>query len=502
MLSPTVSNPGLVTFSEININPQIDQPVTNYYGVGSYGYGTSSPDSILSFSSQPSFSGTATNITHINLSGTTDTTTLIGVSYSPSSDSTSETAFSASSSGDTTTFTGVQISHSGNSTDFNGVVISPSGTGTNYKGISIDGTATYDNAVGVEINLSGITSTSRNVGLTVENGIITQNNANFTTVSSFPALVDSANVLRNVLTIQSGTPITGTDVILNNLAGEILAEDNHSPSALNLGISSVGFVAQVSVDSGKTVDLTSMSVAGLAVPATSTGGTITEAHLYRGVGPLNLGGSLTIDSMYGLKIESGLSSGFATDAWGISVEDGGAENYLAKSLSIGTASKKVTNQNISIEVAGPKTIRLGRADSAQRNALTNLSAQIIYDTDLNKFFGNDGAKWVQLNLSVGDLDQITFTALDNQAVPANITAFSFSNSVTRGFEAVVTIQRGSTYAEYTLKGIQKGASWEMSQDYIGDDTGISFSITAAGQIQYTSTNTGSGATIKFRASTV
>ena len=278
VLSPTVSNPGLVTFSEININPQIDQPVTNYYGVGSYGYGTSSPDSILSFSSQPSFSGTATNITHINLSGTTDATTLIGVSYSPSSDSTSETAFSASSSGDTTTFTGVQISHSGNSTDFNGVVISPSGTGTNYKGISIDGTATYDNAVGVEINLSGITSTSRNVGLTVEDGIITQNNANFTTVSSFPALVDSANVLRNVLTIQSGTPITGTDVILNNLAGEILAEDNHSPSALNLGISSVGFVAQVSVDSGKTVDLTSMSVAGLAVPATSTGGTITEAH--------------------------------------------------------------------------------------------------------------------------------------------------------------------------------------------------------------------------------
>jgi hypothetical protein len=107
-----------------------------------------------------------------------------------------------------------------------------------------------------------------------------------------------------------------------------------------------------------------------------------------------------------------------------------------------------------------------------------------------------------LNLSIGDIDQTSFPASDNQSSAANITSFVFSNSVTRGFEAIVTIERNTEYAEYTLKGIQKGASWEMSQDYIGDDTGITFNITSAGQIQYTSTATGSGATIKFRAKTV
>jgi hypothetical protein len=104
--------------------------------------------------------------------------------------------------------------------------------------------------------------------------------------------------------------------------------------------------------------------------------------------------------------------------------------------------------------------------------------------------------------SSGDIPRTSFTADDNQSSAANITSFVFANAVTRGFEAIVTIERSSTYAEYTLKGIQKSASWEMSQDYIGDDSGIVFSITSAGQIQYTSTNTGSSATIKFRASTV
>jgi len=105
-------------------------------------------------------------------------------------------------------------------------------------------------------------------------------------------------------------------------------------------------------------------------------------------------------------------------------------------------------------------------------------------------------------IQTGDIIKKQFTALDNQGSAQSITNFSFSNAATRGFEAMVGISRGATYAEYTLKGIQKSGSWEMSQDYIGDNTGITFTITSAGQVQYTSTATGSSANLTFRADTV
>lgn len=101
-----------------------------------------------------------------------------------------------------------------------------------------------------------------------------------------------------------------------------------------------------------------------------------------------------------------------------------------------------------------------------------------------------------------DIKRTSFTAADNQIVAADVTGLDFTNAVTRGFEAQITIVRGSTYAEYSLKGIQKASSWEMSQEYVGDETGLEFSITATGQVQYISSSTGSAAALLFRAQTV
>ncbi|NDD55688.1 hypothetical protein EBZ39_17785, partial [bacterium] len=59
------------------------------------------------------------------------------------------------------------------------------------------------------------------------------------------------------------------------------------------------------------------------------------------------------------------------------------------------------------------------------------------------------------------------------------------------------------FAYYNLKGIQKGNSWVLNSSYVGDNTGITFSINNSGQILYTSTNI-SGFTsnlVKFKALT-
>lgn len=103
--------------------------------------------------------------------------------------------------------------------------------------------------------------------------------------------------------------------------------------------------------------------------------------------------------------------------------------------------------------------------------------------------------------SPGDIAETSFTAADNQSSPTNVTSFTFSNAVVRSFQATISIVRNNTYASYTIYGIQKASTWEISQNFTGDTTGIIFSITTAGQIQYTSTSTGFTSLIKFRAIT-
>lgn len=101
--------------------------------------------------------------------------------------------------------------------------------------------------------------------------------------------------------------------------------------------------------------------------------------------------------------------------------------------------------------------------------------------------------------STGDISQTSFTAADNQAAAANVTGLAFANASVRSFNAILSVTRGTTYANYQLNGIQKAASWEISQSYVGDDTGLVFTITTAGQVQYQSSSTGNTALLKFRA---
>lgn len=108
--------------------------------------------------------------------------------------------------------------------------------------------------------------------------------------------------------------------------------------------------------------------------------------------------------------------------------------------------------------------------------------------------------------SAGDIPETEYNFSNSQVVPENITDFAFSNTEVRGFNALVTIEidaDSDLYEQFTLNGIQKNGSWNMSAESIGDNTGIVFSITSTGQIQYVSQNyTGfvSGK-IKFRAIT-
>jgi len=105
------------------------------------------------------------------------------------------------------------------------------------------------------------------------------------------------------------------------------------------------------------------------------------------------------------------------------------------------------------------------------------------------------------NVSDGDILETSATLADNQAVLADVTGLAFANATVRSFVVQLSVVRGSTYEVYTLTGVQKASSWDMSVEAVGDDTGMTFDITAAGQVQYTSTSTGNAPSVRFRADT-
>jgi hypothetical protein len=108
--------------------------------------------------------------------------------------------------------------------------------------------------------------------------------------------------------------------------------------------------------------------------------------------------------------------------------------------------------------------------------------------------------------SAGDISEGSFSLANNEPLATSITGFAFDNGIVRSFEAQVSIKIDATsdlFEEIKMSGIQKGSSWEISLQSTGDESGVQFSITNAGQIQYTSPNYSGfvSGTIKFRALT-
>lgn len=110
------------------------------------------------------------------------------------------------------------------------------------------------------------------------------------------------------------------------------------------------------------------------------------------------------------------------------------------------------------------------------------------------------------NLSAGDIKETSFSGALDTATNLDVTEFAFANGSVRSFSAHVSVlvdAAADLYEIFDLMGIQKAAGWDMSVGSVGDDSLVSFSITAAGQIQYSKATTATwvSTTIKFRADT-
>lgn len=92
---------------------------------------------------------------------------------------------------------------------------------------------------------------------------------------------------------------------------------------------------------------------------------------------------------------------------------------------------------------------------------------------------------------LGDIQLTTFAGANNQTTPTDVTAFAFNPAQVRSFKALVSVAVDATadlYEAYELLAVYKNGSWDLAISSTGDDSLVAFTITNAGQVQYTSPN--------------
>lgn len=179
----------------------------------------------------------------------------------------------------------------------------------------------------------------------------------------------------------------------------------------------------------------------------------------------------------------------------------------ASGLKVGATSLSNSHISNSAAIAYSKLASLTASRVLESNGSGVISASSVTSTTLSYLDATSSIQ-TQLNskaaLVTGDIAPTSFSASNNISSPADVTGLSFSSGSIRSFEALVSIYVDATsdlFETVKIYGINKGSSWSISQTSTGDTSGFEFTITNAGQIQYTNSNYSgfSSATVKFRA---
>lgn len=256
--------------------------------------------------------------------------------------------------------------------------------------LNASGIGTVTNVNGFQIDVSGVDSPNRKQAGGFNGGTMFIN-GDFTTTNSVP--FDQGHLIGGNLTIESGSPITGTAFIFNNLASNIVLNDDMDSGILDLGFTPVGFVGQFTGTTGNTVDRINMASSGMAIAAGSTGGNVTDWVGYHSIGVANFGG--VIDSVTNVMAFSTKNSTFGTvgtNVWGVYIPQSNADNWFKKSVTIGGTTGQTADSFVGLDIAEPKTIQAGSFTTAERTAIvTAAGGNLVYDEDFEAFYFTDNA---------------------------------------------------------------------------------------------------------------
>jgi hypothetical protein len=104
----------------------------------------------------------------------------------------------------------------------------------------------------------------------------------------------------------------------------------------------------------------------------------------------------------------------------------------------------------------------------------------------------------------GDIAHTSFAAANNIVAAASVTGLAFAAGSVRSFKVQISVSIDATTdlnEIFDLQGIQLAGGFVMASSSVGDDSGVVFTVTSAGQVQYTSANSAGfvSNSVKFRA---
>lgn len=174
----------------------------------------------------------------------------------------------------------------------------------------------------------------------------------------------------------------------------------------------------------------------------------------------------------------------------------------------GTNSNTPLNNDRIIHSAGGAIVERAAMTDGQliigSNGTSPVNATLTASVGISITNGAGSITIGNTNVNANDIPPTIFAAAQNQSSAVNVTGLSFSNAAVRSFVIemdIILLATTPAYQHYTIKGIQRGSDWIISQESLGDASGVAFNITNAGQIQYISNSyTGfTSLTMKFYA---
>lgn len=247
---------------------------------------------------------------------------------------------------------------------------------------------------GLEINTSGIIMADGSIPQAIDSRGLHNFQTYFEAPNNFSGFLSFFNA-GSLLKINEGSPLSNTLAFINQFSANVQFNDDVGPDPYGLGVGIVqsGFVSQLAGAPGKTLDTLNVVLAGASVPPDSTGGVIDRMNLFGALGVVPFGGTLTINELNGLYV--GQAAGMlAVDLFGVHIDNDSAENYFAKSVNIGTSTKKTSNDDIAFEVGSKKAILLPGLTTAERDGLTPIERMLIYNTDSKVMEVYNGTSWI------------------------------------------------------------------------------------------------------------
>lgn len=417
----------LANYQGINIGPNITEILNN----GNFQSFVSNP-TITTLTGNSGYTGLNLNATIPTMGATSNAN---GMVFSPT----------ITTMGATSNINGVSIlgnideSHGG----FTGLNVGPvidhgdvDFVGVQVRPVSV---STIGDITGVKIQLataSSSTNTQGVVGLESDSRLQVNSQTQLVAAQTFQIGTRIANLFH----VPSGSPVTGTDEININIAGDLWAEDDIADGGFGIGFNSVGFIASIAVNDTKTVDTVTvfLPASSLPDPGVPTGGNITDMHMIRTFAPLAQGGTANITNLYGLKIDdfAGAFSAAATNTWGIFVEDTDLQNHFGGPVDMGALELNGSTSGVlrveAAAVTADHTLVMPAAQGSAGDVLTNdgagnlswdpVTAQVAvaYISDV-KSSGTDGGTFTSGSMQTRDLN----TLVDPNSIVTSLSSNQF-----------------------------------------------------------------------------